>query len=342
MEKDIKISNLKGLLIFLVVFGHLIEVYKDTFHYLYVFIYSFHMPLFILISGYLAKRIDRKKIFNFLLLYLIFETIFNSIMSVISGVLQTNFAIPYFHLWYLLSMITWYLLAFPLTKKKLNLTTKLIVLTVTLSISLFSRYIDIEGLNNYFLSYQRSLTFLFFFFLGFVLDTKDMKKVYSLIKNKIVICSASILAIMSLMLAANTEELELIFMGAFNVNTSGLSDSQYFVQITMGLFISVFMCFVIMNMITSRTSFLTRWGDNSLYIFIFHAFFVIPIKTFPAVLGGINTMLLLVILGALALFTTMLLSSDWFIRYAYKICNPYKTVNKFFSRKNVSVEQTVR
>jgi len=51
------IDFLKGFAIFMVVFGHLLQTYYVNFDQLFLFklIYSFHMPFFILISGYLAN-----------------------------------------------------------------------------------------------------------------------------------------------------------------------------------------------------------------------------------------------------------------------------------------------
>ena len=49
-NKKYFIDNIKVVLIFLVVFGHLIERYIDTSNTLmgiYMFIYIFHMPLFV-------------------------------------------------------------------------------------------------------------------------------------------------------------------------------------------------------------------------------------------------------------------------------------------------------
>lgn len=52
-------DNVKFILILLVVIGHFIEkiIFMDTsFKVIYETIYSFHMPLFIFISGYFSKN----------------------------------------------------------------------------------------------------------------------------------------------------------------------------------------------------------------------------------------------------------------------------------------------
>ena len=59
-------DNVKFLLIVLVVTGHFLLRYVDNYcHYrsLFLFIYSFHMPLFIFISGLFHKNAGiRKKV----------------------------------------------------------------------------------------------------------------------------------------------------------------------------------------------------------------------------------------------------------------------------------------
>ena len=56
-ERYTWIDCIKGIGIFLVVLGH---IYKDN--YIGLWIYSFHMPLFFMLSGYLmyAKSVDWK------------------------------------------------------------------------------------------------------------------------------------------------------------------------------------------------------------------------------------------------------------------------------------------
>ena len=90
------LDSLKGFAIFLVVVGHVVLGYikADIFpqfynelQYIYDIIYSFHMPLFFLISGYLYKFTWSKnntgvlkkignKFFNMVPLYLVFSLVF--------------------------------------------------------------------------------------------------------------------------------------------------------------------------------------------------------------------------------------------------------------------------
>ena len=80
--RDYHVDNIKGVLIILVVFGHLLSYLQDmnsTFAIgVRTFIYFFHMPGFIFMSGYLAKGFLKKeykgeKLLSYAWLYLIFK-----------------------------------------------------------------------------------------------------------------------------------------------------------------------------------------------------------------------------------------------------------------------------
>nr|MCX3330604.1 acyltransferase family protein [Bacillus pacificus] len=61
-SRDSYFDNAKFLLIFLVVFGHILRSFindNEFMLYLYKFIYTFHMPAFILVSGFFAKGFKR-------------------------------------------------------------------------------------------------------------------------------------------------------------------------------------------------------------------------------------------------------------------------------------------
>ena len=58
MKRNAFFDNARVLLIFLVVFGHMLQPFIDGsrgLHTLYIWIYTFHMPAFILLSGFFAK-----------------------------------------------------------------------------------------------------------------------------------------------------------------------------------------------------------------------------------------------------------------------------------------------
>lgn len=54
-NRDYSFDFIKGLLIYLVIYGHVLYAWGGS-QIIYVVIYSFHMPLFIFISGYFARR----------------------------------------------------------------------------------------------------------------------------------------------------------------------------------------------------------------------------------------------------------------------------------------------
>lgn len=64
IKRNIYVDNLKCLLIILVVVGHFVDIALDEsemFQSLFIFIYSFHMPLFIFVNGLLCGRIIKSK-----------------------------------------------------------------------------------------------------------------------------------------------------------------------------------------------------------------------------------------------------------------------------------------
>ena len=68
-------DNIKAMLIILVVVGHLLELFLKSGNVktIYKIIYSFHMPLFIFISGYFAKFNLKKIITGLVVPYMIFQ-----------------------------------------------------------------------------------------------------------------------------------------------------------------------------------------------------------------------------------------------------------------------------
>jgi fucose 4-O-acetylase-like acetyltransferase len=114
-SRDFLIDNLKALLIVLVVFGHFVEPYSTQSAYLkaaFIVVNSFHMPVFVFLSGYLSKKASSttKLISNLLIPYVLFNLLWNLRQSMHFHTFSFNLFSPAFHLWYLLSLFTWRLL----------------------------------------------------------------------------------------------------------------------------------------------------------------------------------------------------------------------------------------
>ena len=79
MKRDYSFDNMKVLLITLVVFGHALEEFGTTgkLGLIRAVIYSFHMPLFIFISGYFSKSDAKpeKLLKTTIIPFIIFNTI---------------------------------------------------------------------------------------------------------------------------------------------------------------------------------------------------------------------------------------------------------------------------
>lgn len=169
------LDNLKVILIFFVVFGHVIEYYindNSILMTLYIFIYIFHMPLFIFISGYLSKnfyKMKRKAIRNLLIPYIIFNMIWYT--AVYIGTRRAMFSVLYpgWTLWYLLSLFFWRItLKYLIKFKHILLLSFIAGVLVGLIPSIGS-----------ILSISRTIVFLPFFLLGYYTTEEHLEKIKS-------------------------------------------------------------------------------------------------------------------------------------------------------------------
>ena len=108
--RDFLFDNYRAFLIVLVVLGHFIEPsYTETAYLtnLKYFIFAFHMPAFIFISGYFAvkKSSPGKLIQKLLVPYLIFEVIYYfTYENIIHKETELDLLYPKFSLWFLLAI----------------------------------------------------------------------------------------------------------------------------------------------------------------------------------------------------------------------------------------------
>lgn len=186
-------DTIRFLLIFLVLIGHCLEYCDgEPARNLYLVIYSFHMPAFIYITGRMA-RFNKIRIFKRLIMpYLVFQTLYILYNRwIFAEQARIQYTMPYWIMWYLLTIITYYILIPMLPEKKSKWV--LPVLILSLVVSLAVGYMEDVG---YYLSLSRTICFSPFFILGYYFDDLAGKLMKSL-PLKIGICVICIAVIMS-------------------------------------------------------------------------------------------------------------------------------------------------
>lgn len=298
------IDFMKGFAILLVVFGHSIQINYIDFDgvFLFKFIYSFHMPIFILISGYLAaKSLSRsgcnveKCIFQkafFLLIpyfswYFIsfilastfsFSTIFENIKLLFIGVDRG--------LWFLYILFLLYCILYISSKFKY----KYAILIIFILIIPMNKILGMYLLKWY----------LIFFVIGMALyDLKDLK-IFFLVKNisnsKIIKYSIFILFSISLFFWERTYVSNSIFPNAYYLFTY-----KFFVAI-LGMLSFYFICKSLSG-IKIISSIFNLFGRNSLRIYILNFIFLAYLKEIYLIQ---NYFLLLIISFIISFFSIYL------------------------------------
>jgi fucose 4-O-acetylase-like acetyltransferase len=152
---------MRGILIFLVVFGHTLERTagwgSGSVRFVLILIYAFHMPAFIFFNGMFAHSGHiLRRCAGLLVTSIIFQLLYLGFTSAI-GLTPDPWWWPYWVLWYLVALIWWTLFT-PLILKRPKIS-----LVLSIILGLLAGLIPIDG--NWF-AYQRALMFLPFYVVG--------------------------------------------------------------------------------------------------------------------------------------------------------------------------------
>ena len=180
-ERDIRADNLKGLMIFLVVFCHSMEKIcpgwagEAPTRWLYCLVYGFHMPVLIFLSGYFTRgsceKIQKGAMTGCLIPYLTFQILYGALFFTpgdgLTESLTANFNLfmPQWTLWYLLSLFFWKLMIGPFAALRRPMWAAVIV----------SVYAGLTSSSS-FLSLSRTFAFFPYFLAGYLMSEDGMKK----------------------------------------------------------------------------------------------------------------------------------------------------------------------
>lgn len=332
-NRNYLIDNSKGLLIFLVVLGHSLEFIRKDYEVarlLYVFIYEFHMPVFVFISGYLSKNVEkgrRNAVRNFLTPFLLFNIIWNLITLVGPLFLRGEFTelpseqafsffTPGWALWYIFAMFLWKILLPDLLKFK-----NIFILSIIAGI-----FVKLSGEFGSYMALSRTITFAPFFLAGYYSSEEKLKRFRKFTRFNILNKVPSILILIIGVLIA------LIFVNYSNIADeffwADRSYSNFNIEIFTGilLYIAVYIIgfafvYVFINLMPENQTFLSKIGKNTLSVYFLHTYFIGSILGLTSLMSSNLGKLLALIVGSL--IVTFILSRDCVVRFFNKFLDKF-------------------
>lgn len=277
--RNLFFDSLKGVLIILVVFGHFLAYGLSSRLCLatYNFVYMFHMPLFIVISGYFSNPSSNRywrRTLGLLETYFVFQLLFMLLNQAPFSI--RSLLVPQFGLWYLLSLFYWRIILalFPLPIGGLNP-------KVLLCFAFLFGFIGGVLPVSKFMSIQRTFYFFPFFMAGFCVRNSKIltainKSVFGWVSIGVIamfICSPDIL----------NSRLYLRFLGCdpYDVLWEGMRTRLVNYIISFTLSASIVCAFRMMLPTKKHVSFLIQAGKSSLVIYLFHLFLIPVVPILP-------------------------------------------------------------
>ncbi|WP_217586359.1 acyltransferase family protein [Lentibacillus saliphilus] len=264
-------DNARVLLIFLVVFGHVIQPYTSdsaALNTLYMWIYTFHMPAFILIAGFFAKGSGTKRyiatlIKKLLIPYVIFQLIYTGYYFMIGKAdWQASLVHPQWSLWFLLSLFSWHILLIVFKRWPAPLG-----LLISIQIGLIAGYIGDIGHT---LSLSRTLVFFPFFLIGYWLTKHQLMQLKHI---QVKVAALIVMTTVAIAIALAPEFNSGWLLASKSYATLGEPTfggvARLLIYIT-----SAIMVVSVLAWVPRRRFPITELGVRTLYVYVLHGFII--------------------------------------------------------------------
>lgn len=262
MEREYRYDNIKALLIFLVVLGHVLENHlTGGLKTVYIIIYSFHMPMFVFISGAFARFEPRSIVRRLVVPYLIFQTV-SCILDTENGTLQ--YTTPIWNLWYLVALIVWRIMIPFIDRNKRWQRTA--ILAGSAAAALLVGFDDAVG---YYMSLSRIVVFLPFFVMGFYWKKYRWgRTVFDKIRKEYAIIAVIVVCVIMCLLSDSIEPRWLY--GSYSYNKAGYNMGYRLLFMVMG----IILCAAVLKLSSNEKTLFSAIGKRSIQIYLFHGFVV--------------------------------------------------------------------
>jgi len=314
-------DNLKGILILLVVIGHIVEPYVEKSHILkalWIFIYSFHMPLFLFISGLLHKqyksddKLNRNRIYAMLICGYMMKVLIGLVQILFSGRetmpfrLLSESGVP----WFLFVLATYELLVYFL--RGIN---PAVILTGAVLLSIFVGYDNSVG--DY-LVLSRTIVFFPFYLFGYFLKPERVLSLTRRVKIKIFSLAIVVLYVGVCFIKTSwIYNYRTLFTGrnSFKVVAEKLPTVSFCSRI-FTMLIAIVIGFAIIALVSNKKlSILSYMGSKTLQIYFWHrpiVYILVDIQLYEMLCAYCGEILGIALLIFLAIALSIVLMSPLF------------------------------
>ncbi|QDZ16504.1 acyltransferase family protein [Humibacter ginsenosidimutans] len=316
-------DNARWLAITLVVIGHAILkliAHSDAAYTLYLFIYLFHVPVFVTVSGYFAKaqppgyRGLKRLLTDIVFPYVIFETVWSLIDWAATGKLSLDYTTASWTLWFLIALGVWRV-ALP------YLVMLRYPLVFAILISVAAGYLDNVDST---LALSRTAGLLPFFVFGWKLRHWSITKRWLQLRTAVAwrwrAGSIVLFGLVLLFLGAHIglwRDLLIRRFLLYDEQYDSFGYDQWWAGAVRLLMIGVgaLLTLAFLALVPRRRTMFTAWGAATMYIYLLHSFFLYPLRQF-GLLDGHKPSWVLAGVIVLSVGISVLLSQP-FIRRAF-------------------------
>lgn len=275
-NRDYFFDNIKGLLIITVVICHFLGycmTKSDTImRSLVLFIYYFHMPLFIFVSGYFSKNPEKCRENAFFGLFMVFLTaqIFWVLFKYVtngSTYYIEHFLDPGYAIWYIVSLFFWRICLKDIIKLRHALLMSFLISPLIMFVPDASTV----------LALNKTIGFLFFFLLGHYATAEHLRYFRRLPKYFGLIGLALFFGITVVLIHTGTlpyGKTKAIFMHTLLISEGSgiwLNLGSYYLSLLISLLTGI--CVLIA--MPERKTFLCHIGEDTLPLYLSHTYFLI-------------------------------------------------------------------
>lgn len=275
-ERVAYLDNARYWVMLLVVIGHSLTqfVAMDSARGVYVWIYAFHMPFFILISGYTARRYMgdarqvRRIVSTLVVPYLVIEISMQMITRYYTGEPEPyKFLSPQWLGWFMAALFVW------------RLTTPIwralrYPITTSIAISLLVGLIEVPNV----LALPKILGFLPFYVIGLHMSRERFER---LADPRIRVASALLLVgsfVVCYLYSAGWTLDWLLWKQRYDEDPLGASALEGVTQRAELLVVGLVLTFAALSLVPRRRSWTTRLGGRTFYCYLLHGYVILLLR----------------------------------------------------------------